>query len=336
MTVLLGGLINKVALRIQKNIRDCTRSVSRKCQRTNFTAELKAMKRKLEENEDSTNTIKEEGTDRVSNTVSIIPEEFREKHIKEFGDACDHILKIDGDLLDAITQNDFPLFLKKDQVPKDTDHYFTKLASAILAQQISGAAAKSIKKRFMDHFGGEFPSAMDVHHELSDTERRQEIRACGLSGRKMIYLESLTDYFVNHAEEILSLFETKGNDDEVIQELTENIKGIGKWSAKMFLVTGLERMDIFASEDLGIARGCSNYLGTRPWLVKELIKNRISVKRSKIKHKKLNWKIYDDDLVEACADRFSPYRTVLMFILWRLSSTNVDAMAKNEADFSNK
>lgn len=268
--------------------------------------------------------------------VVTLPEDFRDRHIEEFGQACDHILKVDSNLLDVITKMDFPLFLKKEQLPKDLEHYYTKLASAILSQQISGAAAKSIKKKFMDHFGGRFPSPQVVSEELLDSAKKQEIRSCGLSGRKLIYLESLTNYFVNNGDEIEKLFNSSGNDDEVIQQLTENIKGIGAWTAKMFLVTGLERMNVFAAEDLGIARGCSNYLASRADLVQELKQNRVSVKRSKIKHKKLNWKIYDEDIVEACAERFTPYRTVLMFIFWRLSSTNVDAMAKNETEFTNK
>lgn len=103
----------------------------------------------------------------------------------------------------------------------------------------------------------------------------------------------------------------------------------------MFLVTSLERMDVFAADDLGIARGCSKYLDCRPEILKELMSKRVQgkTKRSKIVHKKKNWKIYDEDIVEKCGEMFAPYRSIFMFILWRLSSTNIDALAKREKDF---
>lgn len=286
------------------------------------------MKRKLEDDKfDETN---------IERVDAKLPKDFRDRHTKEFGEACDHILKVDETLLDVITRHDFPLFLKKEQATQTIDHHFAKLASAIFSQQISGAAAKSIKNRFMTHFGGEFPSHKDVYTELVDPEKREKVRGCGLSARKVLYLESLTEYFLNHEKEIEELFSKEGNDAEIVEQLTKNIKGIGPWSASMFLITGLGRMNVFTIEDLGIARGCSNYLSDKQWLVEKLTLNRVLAKRSKIKHKKLNWKIYDDDIVELCAERFAPYKTVLMFILWRLSSTNVEVLAKSETDFVNK
>lgn len=272
----------------------------------------------------------------IGTVAAQLPKDFRQRHTKEFGEACDHILKVDNTLLEVITRHDFPLFLKKEQATQTIDHHFAKLASAIFSQQISGAAAKSIKNRFMTLFGGEFPSHKEVYAKLVDPVKRENVRGCGLSARKVLYLESLTEYFLNHEQEIEQLFSKEGNDDEIVAQLTKNIKGIGPWSANMFLITGLGRMNVFTSEDLGIARGCSNYLSDKQWLVEKLTLNRILAKRSKIKHKKLNWKIYDEDIVELCAERFAPFRTVLMFILWRLSSTNVEVMAKNETDFVNK
>ena len=265
-----------------------------------------------------------------------VPKDFRDRHTRKFGEAISHILKVDPTLLHIIVKQDFPLFLEKEQEPQTVAHNYAKLASAILSQQISGAAARSIKARLMKNYNDEFPTHLQLHEDFQQPSGRERIRSCGLSARKVTYLESLTDYFINNEEEIERLFSGEDNDDEIVQKLTENIKGIGPWSAKMFLVTGLGRYNVFAVEDLGLARGCSNYLSNKPELVEKLTKSRVAAKRSKIKHKKLNWKIYDDDLVELCAERFAPYKTVLMFIFWRLSSTSVEAMEKNETNFVNK
>lgn len=275
-------------------------------------------------------------TPKVDVVEARLPKDFRKRHTPKFNEACDHILKVDPTLLKIIQKQDFPLFLKKEQEPQNVGHHYAKLASAILSQQISGAAARSIKSKLMEHFDGEFPSHRQMYVEIHDNQKREMIRSCGLSARKVLYIESLTDYFINNEKEIEELFDKDDNDEEIVEQLTKNIKGIGPWSAKMFLVTGLGRYNIFAVEDLGIARGCSNYLSDKQSLVEELTNNRTVAKRSKIKHKKLNWKIYDDDIVEACAERFAPYRTVLMFIFWRLSSTSVEAMEKNETNFVNK
>ncbi|GAV55653.1 hypothetical protein ZYGR_0AY00450 [Zygosaccharomyces rouxii] len=264
---------------------------------------------------------------------SIIPDDFLEKHSFEFHKACDRVIRIDKSLAEIILKGDFPLFLKdRDQV--DFKSYYDKLASAIISQQISGTAAKSIKKRLMDHFGNRFPAFKEMHSELVDPIKRQEIQACGFSARKMEYIESLTNYFCEKEDSIKDLF-ANGTDDEIVGQLTQNIKGIGPWSSKMFLLTGLARMDVFAPDDLGIARGFSKYLSDKPLLVEELKRDRLTIKRSKIKHKKLNWVIYDDDLMEKFAAQFSPYRSILMFIFWRMAATNVEAMANNEKEFIN-
>lgn len=272
----------------------------------------------------------------ISELTVQLPKDFRDRHTDEFGKACDHILKVDPTLLETITKQDFSLFLKREQEPPTLAHHYAKLASAILSQQISGAAARSIKTRLMKNFNDEFPSHRQMHEQLSNPTGKELVRAAGLSGRKVTYLESLTEYFINNEETIEKLFNAKDNDDEIVEQLTKNVKGIGPWSAKMFLVTGLGRFDVFAVEDLGLARGCSNYLSDKPILVAKLTDSRVAAKKSKIKHKKLNWKIYDDDLVELCAERFAPYRTVLMFILWRMASTSVEAMEKNETEFVNR
>lgn len=290
------------------------------------------MKRLLETSEYEDNDYDEKQLIE-SVSESILPDDFLEKHSLEFHKACRHIIGIDKSLVEIILKGDFPLFLK-DKQQGNFQFCYDKLASAIISQQISGTAAKSIKKRLMDRFDNRFPGFREMHDELADVSKRQEIQKCGFSARKMEYIESLTNYFCEKEDSIKDLF-ANGTDDEIVEQLTKNVKGIGPWSSKMFLITGLSRMDVFAPDDLGIARGFSKYLSDKPLLVEELKRNRLSVKRSKIKHKKLNWVIYDDDLMEKFAAQFSPYRSVLMFVFWRMAATNVEAMANNEKEFIN-
>ena len=78
----------------------------------------------------------------------------------------------------------------------------------------------------------------------------------------------------------------------MIESLVMNVKGIGLWSVKMFLIFGLKRMDVFVFEDLGIVRGFLKYFLDKLELEKELMCERKVVKKSKIKYKKYNWKIH--------------------------------------------
>ncbi|CEP63070.1 DNA-3-methyladenine glycosylase II LALA0_S07e01728g [Lachancea lanzarotensis] len=266
-----------------------------------------------------------------SDTAQKLSEDFKERHIDNFNKGCEAILEIDPSLHDAISRKDFQLFLKKKQPDMTLNYHFLNLASSILAQQISGAAANSIKKKIIDRYG-HFPSFQETA-ELFRQSKSQELRECGLSARKVQYMESLANYFNDNEQEIKALL-SKEN-DVIASELVSNVKGIGPWSAKMFLVTSMERLDIFAADDLGIARGCSKYLDARPDVVKDLMSKRGPViKRSKIKHVKKNWKVYDEDIVEKCGELFAPYRTIFMFLMWRISDTNVEVMAKREDEFT--
>ncbi|CCF56527.1 hypothetical protein KAFR_0B02290 [Kazachstania africana CBS 2517] len=268
-----------------------------------------------------------------------LSEEFLKRHSDLFGEACAFITKVDPTLIETIEYSDFPLFKRPQDGEKSTlalQDYFVKLGGAIIGQQISNIAAKNIRGRFCDYFGGIFPSYKRLLETLAVPAQKAEVKACGLSARKLEYLESLASYFAENEEHITDLFH-KGdeNDQEVVDDLVGGIKGIGPWTAKMFLVTGLKRFDVFAPEDVGVARGFSKYISMKdPKSVAKYNLNRKGVKKSKIKHKKTNWKIYDDDVMEEYAKIFSPYRTIFMFILWRLSGAHIDAMIKVEKEFT--
>ncbi|AGO13163.1 AaceriAFR011Wp [[Ashbya] aceris (nom. inval.)] len=253
-----------------------------------------------------------------------IPVEYLSRHSGVFEEAVQFILTVDPSLLEIIVAKEFPQYLTETERQTTLESHFRHLANGIITQQISGAAARSIKSRVEQLFGGTFPHYADLQSkiEAGDTEG---LRKCGLSARKVSYIKSLASYFTENEARLRQLFK-EGSDAEIVDDLVRNVKGIGPWSAKMFLVTSLHRQDVFAADDLGIARGCSRYLTARPDVLKKLMGSRKAVKRSKIKHKNNNWRIFDEDIVESCGQLFEPHRTVFMFILWRLSSTNVEAL----------
>lgn len=264
----------------------------------------------------------------------VLADSYLEQHTDEFKVGIEHILKVDPSLKGIIEHSSFTMFAKTNVVEGSMKLYFDKLCSSIIAQQISGIAAKNIRGRIVDMFGndGKFPSYQRLHKTFKDPVEKQALKDCGLSQRKLSYIESLVEYFYKEESSIEELFKN-GDDEHIIEELVTHIKGIGPWSAKMFLITALRRMDIFAPEDLGIARGCSKYLEERPDILVKLQSKRTRIRKSKIKHKSFKWKIHDEDIIDLCGDLFMPYRTLFMFILWRMSDTNMDVVIKNEKDF---
>ncbi len=126
------------------------------------------------------------------------------------------------------------------------DHYGALLRS-IVGQQLSTKAARAIYGRLLDHFGGATPSPQAVL--AADPE---ELRAAaGLSGAKVGFLRSLAEHVLDGSLELDRLDEL--SDEEVSTELTA-VKGLGQWTADMFLIFHLQRPDVLAVGDLGIRR----------------------------------------------------------------------------------
>jgi len=122
---------------------------------------------------------------------------------------------------------------------------FHALLHAIIAQQLSTKAAKTIEGRFSALFdGGPTPAA--VAH-VSD----EQLRAVGLSGQKVKYIRDLCARILDGSLNLDTL--TSLPDDEVIDALT-SVKGIGRWTAEMFLMFRLHRPDVLPVGDLGIVK----------------------------------------------------------------------------------
>jgi DNA-3-methyladenine glycosylase II len=171
--------------------------------------------------------------------------------------------------------------------PERGDHYGA-LVRAIVGQQLSVLAARAIYGRLTARFGGRPPTPQEI---IADDP--EELRtAAGLSHAKVGFLRSLAEHVISGELELERLHELQ--DDEVIAELVA-VKGIGEWSAHMFLMFQLERADVLAVGDLGIRR---------------------AIERA-----------YDLDAlpqaaeIERIAERWRPYRTLACRYLWRSLQT---------------
>jgi len=131
--------------------------------------------------------------------------------------------------------------------PKPGEHY-AGLVRTIVGQQLSTRAAQSIWLRVLAHFDGRAPTPQEV----LDADPEELRAAGGLSRAKTTYLRSLAEHVLDGSLELDRL--DKLDDDTVIAELVA-VKGIGEWSAHMFLMFQLGRPDILAPGDLGIRRG---------------------------------------------------------------------------------
>jgi DNA-3-methyladenine glycosylase II len=166
------------------------------------------------------------------------------------------------------------------------DHFDT-LVKAIVSQQISSRAARSIMLRLREAFGGMFAPHLIV--EAPD----ELLRSAGVSPQKLGYLRSLSEHVLERSLELDRLEAMP--DDAVIAELTA-IKGIGVWTAQMFLIFSLGRLDVLPVADLGVQRGAQIAYG-----LEELPKPRGVA-----------------ELAER--NRWAPYRSVASWYMWRVAS----------------
>jgi len=159
--------------------------------------------------------------------------------------------------------------------------YFTDLLEAITNQQLSGKAASTIFGRVKDLCkGGLRPEAI---LKLSEAK----LRKAGLSYQKIKYIKDLSNKVKN--EELVLNSLDKLPDEEVVTELVK-VKGIGRWTAEMFLMFSLARPDVFPVDDLGIRKGFEKVTGKK------------FDKEKSAKFAEKHWK---------------PFRTIASWYLWR-------------------
>jgi DNA-3-methyladenine glycosylase II len=122
---------------------------------------------------------------------------------------------------------------------------FMTLARAIVGQQISVKAAQSVWDRLAACVGDVTPQAVLA-------KPRPQLRACGLSDRKTEYIADLAQHFADGRIHVHRWPQMA--DEEIIAELAE-VRGIGRWTAEMFLIFNLLRPDVYPLDDLGLQKG---------------------------------------------------------------------------------
>lgn len=199
----------------------------------------------------------------------------RTKKPSYWEEACAELMKQDRILRKLIPKYD-------DGILGSRGDAFTTLARSIVGQQISVAAAQSVWNRTLETLG----NVVTPKHVL-DT-KYDALRASGLSTRKVEYIRDLADHF--HHGRLQTERWPKMDDEELIKELSA-IRGIGRWTAEMFLIFNLMRPNVLPLDDIGLIRAISiNYFSGEP------------VTRHEAREVAANW---------------APWRTVATWYMWR-------------------
>jgi DNA-3-methyladenine glycosylase II len=164
--------------------------------------------------------------------------------------------------------------------------HYAELARAICYQQLAGGAASTIHGRFEALVDG------DVTPEAVLALSVAQMRGAGLSGAKTASIRDLAEKVL--AGEVLLDRAGRLPDDEVVRELTL-VRGIGRWTAEMFLISQLGRLDVWPVDDLGVRKGYARIYGLDP--------------------------VPTPKQLEAMADPLRPYRTIVAWYCWRVADT---------------
>jgi DNA-3-methyladenine glycosylase II len=183
---------------------------------------------------------------------------------------------------------------------------FHSLAEAIVYQQLNGKAAETIFKRFAA-LAGE-PLTPDGILKLSD----EQMRGAGLSKQKSAYLKDLAAKTAGGLLDFARLPELR--DEEVVEHLTQ-VKGIGVWTAQMFLMFTLKRENVLPTGDFGVRMAMyKHYLD-----VKRARAGKKSAAAKKGRKRKIN--LPSPERMERIAKRWEPYRSVACWYLWKSLDT---------------
>ena len=194
--------------------------------------------------------------------------------------AVEHLRGADDTLRQIIDERG-PLDREARMRGRPADPYGALLRS-IVGQQLSTKAARSIYTRLTDQFDGRAPTPQ----ELLDADP-EVVRSAGLSRPKVSYLRSLAEHVVSGELELDRLHEL--SDEDVTLEVTA-VKGLGRWTADMFLIFHLGRPDILPVGDLGVRRAVERAYGLES--------------------------LPDAETLERLGERWRPYRSLASLYLW--------------------
>ncbi|KAJ4294623.1 3-methyladenine DNA glycosylase [Kalmusia sp. IMI 367209] len=219
-------------------------------------------------------------------------------------DAEAYLCKVDPKLKGLVEKHTCKMFSPEGL--REVVDPFTALSSGIIGQQVSGQAAASIRKKFTALFPEThpaFPNPSQVR-----TKDLPTLRTAGLSQRKAEYISGLAEKF--DSGELTASMLISASDEELIEKLVA-VRGLGRWSVEMFACFGLKRMDVFSTGDLGVQRGMATYMGRDT---------------SKLKAKGGKWKYMSEQEMLSIASRFSPYRSLFMWYMWRIEDVDISVL----------
>ena len=188
--------------------------------------------------------------------------------------AIRHLRKADPKLGEVITRiGPFTL----DQQSND----FERFVDIIVGQQLSGKAADAIFNKVKS-----VCRASKLTPAVLEKRTDEELRGAGLSAAKVKAVRSLTEHVKSRKLQIDKL---ASFDDATVIELITSVKGMGPWSAQMYLMFVLNRLDVFPVRDLGIQKGMMKLYGKR----------------------------IDEKRMLKISEKWRPYRTIASWYLWR-------------------
>ena len=183
--------------------------------------------------------------------------------------------------------------LKQAIINTSNKHYLTRncssfktLVNAIIGQQISVAAASSISKKIHQNIKRISP------YNICNTNNNV-LKKCGLSRQKIHYIKELSDIFVHQPSYFYQLPQL--NDQQVIEKLS-NLKGIGEWTAQMYLIFQLNRPNILPLGDLGFINSMIRLYKIKKPITKNILK---------------------------ITKTWNPYKTVAVWYIWRIIDADV-------------
>jgi DNA-3-methyladenine glycosylase II len=167
---------------------------------------------------------------------------------------------------------------------QQTGDLLHSLAEAIIYQQLSGKAAATIHRRFLQLYVDQpILRAIDILNTPDET-----LRAAGLSRAKVLYIKDLAQKVLDG---LPTLTDLEPLDDETIITTLTQVKGIGRWTAQMLLIFRLHRLDVLPVDDLGVRAGIRNLYGL----------DELPTKKQ----------------VETFGQKWQPYRSIASWYLWR-------------------
>jgi DNA-3-methyladenine glycosylase II len=163
---------------------------------------------------------------------------------------------------------------------------FSALARSIMYQQLAGKAAAAIHARFLALFDGRLtPAAVDA----APVER---LRSAGLSGSKAASVKDLAAKVLDGTVPLGD--EASMSDEEIVARLS-SVRGIGRWTAEMFLIFQLRRLDVWPVDDYGVRKGYARAYGLS--------------------------ELPSPKQLMALGERFRPHRTIAAWYCWRAVET---------------